>query len=328
MVVVSTPRILRMPPPVKPVMIHTSRGRFAALIATVADPGGQPGNGSSRPADSRERAGSGAPPGAGERRPALLVPGFTGSKEDFLAVLEPLASAGRTVIAIDMRGQFQSDRADGSLGYQLAELAEDVLAIARAVAESQQSQIHLLGHSFGGIVARQAVLTDRAAFCSLTLLGSGPGTIGGLRAQALAEFLEFLQPAGDNLDALNARILQIWEHQLGPQAVAEGTSPDVVEFLRSRIVGSCPVGLTAMARHLLDCPDLTADLAAVGALPKLVSYGEDDDAWPPAIQDLMAARLGAGRVRIPGAAHSPAVDAPQSTATALTQFWNAAEPSW
>ena len=39
----------------------------------------------------------------------------------------------------------------------------------------------------------------------------------------------------------------------------------------------------------------------------------------------MAGRLGARRVCIPGALHSPAVEAPATTATALTQFWNAAE---
>ena len=80
-----------------------------------------------------------------------------------------------------------------------------------------------------------------------------------------------------------------------------------------------------MARHLLDCPDRTAELAAIEHLPKLVSYGENDDAWPPDVQDAMAERLGAERIRIPGAAHSPAVEAPETTAAMLTSFWNQAE---
>ena len=57
----------------------------------------------------------------------------------------------------------------------------------------------------------------------------------------------------------------------------------------------------------------------------MVVYGENDDAWPPTVQDLMARRLGAERTCIPGAAHSPAIDAPVTTASSLTQFWNAAE---
>ncbi len=39
----------------------------------------------------------------------------------------------------------------------------------------------------------------------------------------------------------------------------------------------------------------------------------------------MARRLRARRVCIPGAAHSPAVEAPATTASALTTFWEAAE---
>jgi hypothetical protein len=39
----------------------------------------------------------------------------------------------------------------------------------------------------------------------------------------------------------------------------------------------------------------------------------------------MAMRLGAQRVCIPGATHSPAVEAPETTASALNAFWNAAE---
>jgi pimeloyl-ACP methyl ester carboxylesterase len=39
----------------------------------------------------------------------------------------------------------------------------------------------------------------------------------------------------------------------------------------------------------------------------------------------MARQLGAQRVCIPGAAHSPAVEAPETAASIMTAFWNAAE---
>jgi hypothetical protein len=39
----------------------------------------------------------------------------------------------------------------------------------------------------------------------------------------------------------------------------------------------------------------------------------------------MVARLGAERTCIPGAVHSPNVEAPATTAHALTTFWDAAE---
>lgn len=310
----STPRSLRIPPLVTPHVVHTPRGDFAALRAEAAS-------------------------GASDREPAVLVPGYTGSKEDFMAILESLATAGRAVTAIDMRGQYQSAPAASQAGYEFDQLAADLLAITAAVANeasdaedtrnprdtAHPERVHLLGHSFGGLVARQAVLTLPTAFSSLTLLCSGPSAIGGLRAKTLRELLDYLEPAGTDIELLGTMIGQVWQGQLRPQAEAEGTPAEIVDFLAERALLSCPLGLAEMARHLLTCPDRTAELAALGQLPKLVCYGENDDAWPPDVQDMMAKRLGAERICIPGAAHSPAVEAPATTAAMLTRFWNQAE---
>jgi pimeloyl-ACP methyl ester carboxylesterase len=288
-----------MPPPVSLRIVATLRGPFAALSAQPAS-------------------------GVIEREPALLVPGYTGSKEDFLAILESLSAAGRSVTAIDMRGQYQSGPAPSKIGYELDELAADLIAVAAAVAGDGE-RVHLLGHSFGGLIARQAILAKPTTFASLTLLGSGPGTIGGLRAQTLRDLLDFLEPASTDIELLGTMIGQVWHSQLKPQAEADGTPPEIIDFLAERALLSCPLGLAEMARHLLNCPDRTAELAALEQLPKLVSYGENDDAWPPEVQDMMAGRLGAERICIPGAAHSPAVEAPETTAAMLTTFWNRAE---
>jgi pimeloyl-ACP methyl ester carboxylesterase len=298
---VSTPRSLHMSHRVRQSTIRTSRGSFAALSA---DPAG----------------------GVGDRQAALLVPGYTGSKEDFLAVLESLAAAGRSVTAIDMRGQYESDPATDKSGYALEQLALDVVALAAAIA-TDGGQVHVLGHSFGGLVARQAALAKPVTFASLTLLCSGPGTIGGMRAQALIDLLDYLEPAGDYIDGLGIRIADVWESQMRPLAEADGTPPEIIDFLKKRALRSCPLGLAEMARHLLDCPDRTGELAQRVTFPILVSYGENDDAWPPDVQDLMAKRIGAERICIPGAAHSPPVEAPETTAAMLTTFWNHAETS-
>jgi pimeloyl-ACP methyl ester carboxylesterase len=122
-------------------------------------------------------------------------------------------------------------------------------------------------------------------------------------------------------NGLGAAVERLWYTQLEPAAVADGVPADVVDFLRARMLRSCPTGLWSMGRGLLGCPDRTSALAALGA-PLLVVYGENDDAWAPSIQDDMAQRLRAQRVCIPGAAHSPAVEAPETVASALTAFWN------
>jgi pimeloyl-ACP methyl ester carboxylesterase len=91
------------------------------------------------------------------------------------------------------------------------------------------------------------------------------------------------------------------------------------------MLGNDPDGLVLMAAHMLAAPDRTAELARLDQLPMLVIYGENDNAWSPAAQENMARRLGARRLCIPAAVHSPAVEAPATTASALTQFWDAAE---
>jgi pimeloyl-ACP methyl ester carboxylesterase len=261
----------------------------------------------------------------------LLIHGYTGSKENFLPILEPLAAAGRTVVAVDLRGQYQSPHAQGRDGYAADAMAADVLAIADAMPRESGSGVHLVGHSMGGLIVRDAVLQRAAEFLSLTLLGSGPGAIGGERAAELHEVLALLDPtdgkAPDDLEQLRALVRIAWHDQHEPKARLEGADEHIVAFLRERALRTSPISLIVLARYLISCPDRTSELAelVMCGLPAMVVYGENDDAWPPAVQDLMARQLGAERTCIPGAAHSPAIDAPVTTASSLTQFWNEAE---
>jgi pimeloyl-ACP methyl ester carboxylesterase len=293
---VSTPRALDLPDRVRKVTIETGRGSFAALEA-------MPGR------------------GVCERRPAVLVPGYTGSKEDFLAVLQPLAAAGRRVLAIDLRGQYETAAAASPAGYAPDALADDVIAVAAEISQ-QDGGVHLVGHSFGGLIARQAALAPGPGFCSLTLLGSGPAALSGARAEAVRSLLAQLSVGPEQLPQ---RVAQVWEHHLEPQATAEGVPMPIIGFLRDRLTRTSAAGLIAMGEYLLAAPDRTAALAELGSAPVLVLYGENDDAWSPEVQDQMAKRLGAERVCIPAAAHSPAVEAPETTAGTLTAFWNSAE---
>ena len=185
--------------------------------------------------------------------------------------------------------------------------------------------MHLLGHSLGGLIARQVMLAGRARVSSLTLLGSGPGSLRGPRATVLRAMLAELAGTGPARRA--ERIRELWESEFEPQAIADGVAAPVVAFLRERMLRNSADGLVAMGKYLLTCPDQTAALASLRSAPILVLYGENDDAWTPATQHRMASKLGAQRVCIPAATHSPAVEAPETTASTLTAFWNAAEGS-
>ncbi|WP_084701378.1 alpha/beta fold hydrolase [Cryptosporangium arvum] len=248
---------------------------------------------------------------AGRRRgTALFVPGYTGSKEDFAPLFDPLTEAGYRVVAIDQPGQFESPGPGSVPGYTVEWLGDVVRAVAAALGDDRP---HLVGHSFGGLVARAAVLAAPAEFRSLTLLGSGPGAIAGARRDRM-ERLASLLPLGMDavFDAMDraARLDPGWRE----------LDPELQSFLKQRFVASSAAGLQGMGDALRTEPDRTAELRETG-VPVLVCHGRDDDAWLPPVQADMAERLGARYEVVPDAAHSPAIENPAATAAALTAFW-------
>jgi pimeloyl-ACP methyl ester carboxylesterase len=217
------------------------------------------------------------------------------------------------VTAVDQRGQFRSPfRPDGD--YSPIALGNDLRLAAAALGGG----VHLLGHSFGGLVARAAVLAAPDQFRSLVLLDSGPAGVDDGRR----ERLDLMRPvlAQHGLAAVYQALVQLDASEPGYKP----PSDEEARFMRERFLASDPQALIGMAEALIDEPDLIADLAAAD-LPILVACGADDDVWSPQIQAGMARRLGAPYTAIAGAAHSPAVENPTATVATLVEFWRSAE---
>lgn len=253
------------------------------------------------------------PPGG---RPALLLPGFTGSKEDFGPILDRLGDAGLLVTAIDLPGQLDSPPPDDHVGYGPNALARSVRALARQLGD----RTLLLGHSFGGLVARAAAIAEPELFDSLVLLGSGPAQLGGARRAELDRLDPVLATAGV------AAVYAAMEASRRADARYVPAPQDVACFLEHRFLRGTPAMLQGIADALRTEPDRVAELAATG-VPILVVHGVDDDAWPPHVQREMAMRLGARYAVIPGAAHSPAVENPDETVATLLSYWTPAPPT-
>lgn len=270
----SVPRTIMLPRGVEALTIDTSRGAFAAHRIRAERPIGH----------------------------VLLIPGWTGSKEDFTPLLPLLANAGLDVTTYDQRGQYETPGRPGD-DYSLAGFAADALAI-RATSEHRRS--HVLGHSFGGLVAQQTALADATALQTLSLLCAGPGALGDSSTRPLRRLVSAIG---------KVPLLQL--HELREQGVKRPAQ--ITRFLARRFTSNAPASLKAMTQLLIDAPDVIDDVAATG-VPVWVGRGADDDAWPHDIQALMAQRLSTEIHIVPDAAHSPAVENPDGLLTAWLPF--------
>ncbi|WP_329335003.1 alpha/beta fold hydrolase [Streptomyces sp. NBC_00663] len=286
----SRPPSFAPPPCARAYTLRTSRGEFAVVDAPVAE-------------------------GVTARGTALLLPGFTGSKEDFNPLHEPLAARGYRTVAVDGRGQYESDgpEADES-AYAQDELAKDVLAQAAAVG----TPVHLVGHSLGGQIARAAVLLDPEPFLSLTLMASGPAQISGSQQQRVKLLRDALAVMS---------MAEVWAAIQAMEPPEETETGELDEGLddrddlRRRWLGNKPAQLLATGRQLCTEVDRVGELAAV-PLPFHVLSGARDDTWPVPLLDEMAVRLDAHRTVVTGAEHSPNTDRPLETARAFADFWD------
>ncbi|NYI08108.1 alpha/beta fold hydrolase [Allostreptomyces psammosilenae] len=300
----STPPFLDLPAGAVARPLRTARGDFATLDTEPA---------------------SGPSPAGGT---ALLLPGYTGSKEDFIALLAPLTAAGHRVVAVDLRGQHGTGGPRDEAVYALPELAADVLAMADALIGADGRPVHLLGHSWGGLIGRAALLLDSGLgtdpeitddapttpassstrFASWTAMSSGPAALQDSEV-ARTKLL---------VDGVRTLPLDVLWPSVNPNPPADAA---IGEFLRRRWLGTVPEALIAGGEQLVQEPDRVAALATL-PLPKLVLSGSTDWAWPVPWQDDMARRLGARRVVVDGAGHSPNTERPTETAGHLTAFWH------
>lgn len=253
--------------------------------------------------------------GPPDGRRVVLVPGATGSKEDFVLMMPLLAAAGYRVESYDLAGQYQSFEAGPwnvdppRARYDQRLFLDDLIAVL----DDGAGSAHVLGYSFAGTLAGLALLERPDRFASLTLLSSPPepgqAFRGVKRIGALSGFTTPRQGAA----------LMLW----GIRNNLNRVPPGRLAFVRERFALTRRDSVDDIIGLMMATPDVRAELAAT-PVPKLVAVGEHD-LWPRELHERSARELGARFAAYP-TGHSPCETAPHQLVRDMLALFDASGP--
>jgi proline-specific peptidase len=105
-------------------------------------------------------------PASDGKLPLLVLHGGPGFPHDYLEDLAGLADAGRPVIFYDQLGCGRSDHPDDPALWVMDTFVDELATVRRALG---LGRIHLLGHSWGGLLALEYALTRPPGIAGLVL---------------------------------------------------------------------------------------------------------------------------------------------------------------
>ncbi len=240
--------------------------------------------------------------------PVVLLPGVTGSKEDFLLMLPVIAESGYRVHSLDLAGQYESWQAgpdeNGEYSWQL--YLDDTIAFLEHVGAA-----HLLGYSFAGHVAQQVALQRPELVRSLGLLCSPPAVGNSFRRIKRVGWISTFS------SAVVGASLMIW----GIRGNLNGVDESRLQFVRSRFAFTIRESVDDIVGLMMDVPDVVAGVRAL-PVPKLVVVGEHD-LWTVEDHRAYARRIGADIV-VYRTGHSPCETTPNQLSRDLVALYRKA----
>jgi pimeloyl-ACP methyl ester carboxylesterase len=258
----------------------------------------------------------------GAGRPVVLVHGFTGSRDDWTEVVEPLSARTGRVVTYDLRGHGNSTNVGRRSAYEFPLLVDELLGFLDALGVDSCDAV---GHSLGGLLLVSAATRQPKRFSSLVLMdtparptvknmsalldgGSFVERLGGMRLLVAARVTNAIALVG------GMRMLTpffVRSARVGPPAMRasrEAIGPELFdERARVKVRSMDTHAFLRIGDHLTEFPPIHRELQAIDC-PTLVMVGEQDVTFLALAHEVLDALVDGGNAAtiavIPGAAHS------------------------
>lgn len=215
---------------------------------------------------------------------------------------------GYDVVALDLPGHGLSATLDGPLSF-----TRFAAAVAQLIERLAAGPVHVVGISFGGMVAQTVALEYPALVRSLALIGTACTFPEDGRA-ALRERAQFVRTEG--IAAVAPLSLARW---FTPEFSAR--RPDVLDRVK-KILYRQEAAFHAAIWDVISALDTQSRLATC-ALPALLIVGEEDTSTPLAAAHLLAEVLRTDNVRVvPNASHFTNLEEPAIVNDLLLRFFD------
>lgn len=232
-----------------------------------------------------------------ESPPLIFLHGFTGSKANWLPLMESIP--GRHLIAVDLLGHGETESPDSPARYMIREAAEDLAAFCEELA---LPAVDLCGYSMGGRLALYFALAHPECVRRLILESASPGLAED--GERLARRLSDEALAERILSSGLPAFVDYWE-RLPLFASQVSLPPETRQRLHTLRLQNSPLGLANSLRGMGTGVQfsLWPRLAEL-TMPVLLLAGELDQKFT-AINRQMATAIPACRLVImPGAGHT------------------------
>lgn len=249
--------------------------------------------------------------------PVIAIHGLTRNSADFDAIAPLIAQSGRRVLAVDIRGRGQSDRARDPMTYQPLTYAQDVLALMRDLGIERAV---FLGTSMGGLITMALAAVRSKVIAAAIINDVGPE----VAKEGLTRIAAY---AGQPVEINNWADAAAYARKLNEVALPHLSDEDWDAFARRTF----RMGTEGTPIPDYD-PDIMAPIRAAGSKalvpnlwpfftrlakgrPTLLVRGETSDLLSPEIAAKMRKRAPKmDFVEVPGVGHAPMLDEPEAKA--------------